>query len=35
MVALHGNDIVTIPLSEVVGVKGVDLDLLELARTFF
>jgi 6-phosphofructokinase 1 len=35
MVALRGNDIVTIPLAEVVGVKGVDLDLLELARTFF
>jgi ATP-dependent phosphofructokinase / diphosphate-dependent phosphofructokinase len=35
MVALRGNDIATIPLAEVVGVKGVDLELLELARTFF
>ena len=34
MVALRGNDIVTIPLSEAVGVKGVDLDMLRLARTF-
>lgn len=35
MVALRGGDIVTIPLSEVQGVKGVDPELLELARTFF
>lgn len=35
MVALHGTDIVRVPLTEVVGVKTVDLDLLELAQTFF
>ncbi len=35
MVALHGTEIVRVPLAEVVGVKTVDLDLLELAQTFF
>jgi phosphofructokinase-like protein len=35
MVALRGTAIARIPLSEVVGVKTVDLDLLELAQTFF
>ncbi len=35
MVALRGTDIVPIPLSEVMGVKGVDPELLALARTFF
>jgi ATP-dependent phosphofructokinase / diphosphate-dependent phosphofructokinase len=35
MVALRGDAIVTIPLSEVAGVRGVDPDLLALARTFF
>lgn len=35
MVALRGDDIVPIPLAEVTGVKGVDPELLELARTFF
>jgi 6-phosphofructokinase 1 len=35
MVALRGSEIVPIPLAEVVGVKGVDLRLLELATTFF
>ncbi|MEQ8834788.1 MAG: ATP-dependent 6-phosphofructokinase [Miltoncostaeaceae bacterium] len=35
MVALRGNRILPIPLTEVEGVKGVDLELLELARTFF
>lgn len=35
MVALRGTEIVRIPLSEVVGVKPVDLALLDLAQTFF
>ncbi|WP_210494162.1 ATP-dependent 6-phosphofructokinase [Patulibacter sp. SYSU D01012] len=35
MVALKGQEIVRVPLSEVEGVKGVDLRLAELARTFF
>ncbi|MGX6449058.1 6-phosphofructokinase [Patulibacter sp. S7RM1-6] len=35
MVALRGQEIVRIPLAEVEGVKGVDLRLAELARTFF
>jgi 6-phosphofructokinase 1 len=35
MVALHGSEIVPIPLESVVGVKGVDLRLLELAEVFF
>lgn len=35
MVALRGNRIVTIPLDEAIGVKGVDPELLEIARTFF
>lgn len=35
MVALRGPRIVRVPLTEVVGVKTVDLDLLELAQTFF
>ena len=35
MVALRGDSIIPVPLGEVQGVKGVDLDLLELARTFF
>lgn len=35
MVALRGLRIVRVPLTEVVGVKTVDLDLLDLAQTFF
>lgn len=35
MVALDGSEITRIPLSDVVGVKPVDLRLLELAKTFF
>lgn len=35
MVALRGTAIVRVPLSEVRGVKTVDLDLLRLAGTFF
>lgn len=35
MVALRGGQITTIPLEEVVGVKGIDASVLELARTFF
>ena len=35
MVALRGDDILTVPLADVQGVKGVDMDLLQLARTFF
>lgn len=35
MVALRGNEIVSVPLAEVVGVKTVDLALLETAKHFF
>ena len=35
MAALHGTTMTSIPLSEVEGVKTVDLDYLEIARTFF
>ncbi|MDO9408099.1 6-phosphofructokinase [Patulibacter sp.] len=35
MVALRGAEIEPIPLADVVGVKGVDLRLLELAEVFF
>jgi 6-phosphofructokinase len=35
MAALHGTRMTSIPLSEVEGVKTVDLDYLEIARTFF
>ena len=35
MVALKGQEIERVPLSDVEGVKGVDLRLAELARTFF
>jgi len=35
MAALRGSEMVAIPLSEVEGVKTVDLAYLELARTFF
>ncbi|MGE4426537.1 MAG: 6-phosphofructokinase [Solirubrobacteraceae bacterium] len=35
MVALKGDAIDTVPLAEVVGVKGIDPAWLHLARTFF
>ncbi len=35
MAALKGTDIVSVPLSDVQGVKTVDLRYLEIARTFF
>lgn len=35
MVALRGAEIEPIPLTDVVGVKGIDLRLLELAEVFF
>lgn len=35
MVALRGGEIDAVPLSEVQGVKTVDLELLEVARRFF
>jgi len=35
MAALHGTEMTSVPLSEVDGVKTVDLRYLELARTFF
>jgi 6-phosphofructokinase 1 len=35
MVALQRGEITTIPLSDVVGVKGIDMRLLELAKVFF
>ena len=35
MVALHGNEVTSIPLDEVRGIKTVDLELLEIAKRFF
>ncbi len=35
MVALQGNEIGSVPLSEVTGIKTVDLELLEIAKRFF
>ncbi len=35
MVAVRGGEIGSVPLSDVVGVKTVDLELLEIARRFF
>ncbi len=35
MVALHGNEVTSIPLGEVRGIKTVDLELLEIAKRFF
>jgi ATP-dependent phosphofructokinase / diphosphate-dependent phosphofructokinase len=35
MAALHGTEMTSVPLSEVVGVKQIDLDYLRLAGTFF
>ncbi len=35
MAALRGDRILSVPLSEVEGVKTVDLELLEIARRFF
>ena len=35
MVALHGSEITSVPLSEVRGIKTVDLELLEVAKRFF
>jgi phosphofructokinase-like protein len=35
MAALHGTEITSVPLSEVVGLKTVDPDYLRIARTFY
>jgi ATP-dependent phosphofructokinase / diphosphate-dependent phosphofructokinase len=35
MTALHGTEMTSVPLSEVVGVKQIDLAYLRLAGTFF
>ncbi len=35
MSALHGTEMVAVPLGEVEGIKTLDLSQLELARTFF
>jgi 6-phosphofructokinase 1 len=35
MAALHGDRMTSVPLSEVEGVKTVDLNLLDIARRFF
>jgi 6-phosphofructokinase 1 len=35
MAALHGDRMTSVPLSEVTGIKEVDLDLLEIASRFF
>jgi 6-phosphofructokinase 1 len=35
MTALHGHEMTSVPLSEVQGLKRVDLDYLRLAATFF
>ena len=35
MVALHGNEVTSVPLDEVRGIKTVDLELLEIAKRFF
>ncbi|MCB0877156.1 MAG: 6-phosphofructokinase [Solirubrobacterales bacterium] len=35
MAALHGSEVTSVPLSEVRGIKTVDLELLEIAKRFF
>ena len=35
MAALHGDEMTSVPLSQVEGVKQVDLDYLRIASTFF
>jgi ATP-dependent phosphofructokinase / diphosphate-dependent phosphofructokinase len=35
MAALKGDEVTSVPLSEVDGIKTVDLDLLEIAKRFF
>jgi 6-phosphofructokinase 1 len=35
MAALHGTEMTSVPLNEVVGIKHVDLDYLRIAATFF
>ena len=35
MAALRGTEIVGVPLSEVQGIKTVDLSLLDVAKRFF
>ncbi len=35
MVALHGTEMTSVPLTEVEGIKTVDLRYLDIARTFF
>jgi 6-phosphofructokinase 1 len=35
MVAIHGDEVTSVPLSEVEGVKLIDLDFLRIAATFF
>jgi 6-phosphofructokinase 1 len=35
MAALRGDQVISVPLSDVTGVKTVDLHYLEVARTFF
>jgi phosphofructokinase-like protein len=35
MAALHGNEMTSVPLGEVRGIKQVDLRLLDVARTFW
>ena len=35
MVALQGGEMTSVPLSEIEGVKHVDLDYLRIACTFF
>jgi phosphofructokinase-like protein len=35
MAALHGTEMTSVPLSEVEGIKTVDLEYLDAARTFF
>ena len=35
MAALHGTEMMSIPLEEVDGIKTVDLRYLDIARTFF
>ena len=35
MVALHGNEVTSVPLGDVRGIKTVDLELLEIAKRFF
>ena len=35
MVSLQGDEVGSVPLSEVTGIKTVDLELLEIAKRFF